>query len=123
MVLRNVFIQEAVSSFLSAKKTNRALNIPINTRKRKARNGHSRERNVLYGVRIPFSEKSFCMSVCPGITGELSSVVSVGSSVVAGVSSPPGSGAHFSTRHSKNTCPSEAKARSPFTTKPSTGMP
>ncbi len=122
MVLRNVFIQEAVSSFLSAKKTNRALNIPISTRRRKVRNGHSRERNVLYGVRIPFSEKSFCMSVCPGITGELSSVVSVGSSVVAGASSQ-GSGAHFSTRHSKNTCPSEAKARSPFTIKPSTGMP
>jgi hypothetical protein len=48
--------------------------------------------------------------------------VSEGTSVI-GICSSPGSGSHFSTRHSKNTCPSEAKALSPFTVNHFTGMP
>ncbi len=102
MVLKNVFTQEAVSSFLSAKKTKKALNIPITTSQRTIKNGHSMVINVLYGVRIPFSEKSLCTSVSHDIRAGVSITVSSGFSVV-GIISSHGSGAPFSTRHSKKT--------------------
>ncbi|MEI6711722.1 MAG: hypothetical protein WCK88_06125 [bacterium] len=102
IVLRNVFTQEAVSSFLSAKKTKKALNIPINTSPRSIRNGHSRVINVLYGVRMPFSEKSLCTNVSHEIKTGFSVAIFSGFSVV-GITSSHGIGAPFSIRHSKNT--------------------
>ncbi len=58
-IFRNVFQNGASSSFLSAKKTKKALNIPITKRPRKSTNIHSFNIKILYGARIPSSVNSF----------------------------------------------------------------